>query len=588
MNARTPRMVFVLPLIFLMGLAAARLPRTINTVASMAGFASPMETWGWGDEFSGPVDDVKQMLLEGYVDEVDAKRLQEGAISGMLEALDDPYAMYVPPMERADFEKEIAGHYAGIGAVVQMEGGFPIVATPMEDSPAFRAGLHPKDKIVEINGESTVGITIDQCVQRLTGENGTTVNLTINRGGEVLKFALKREEIVVRSVKGVMRKPDAEGTWDYMLDEEARIGYIRLTQFIPTSTVEIIKALRAMEIDTKRLGGLVLDLRDNPGGDLDTCLEIADLFLKEGEMLSVRGRSGAAQSFTAREKGTLPGFPMIVLVNGRSASASEIVAGALSDHERAVVVGSRSFGKGLVQTVRSLPNNPEATVKFTAQRYYLPSGRMIHRADDSKIWGVDPTPGFYVPMTDAEELALFTKRQEQEVIMNGMAATGQKPQMWSNAEWIEGEYKDKQLAAALRTMRGFVTTGAWTTVSNAVQQTELASREELRKLEKAYDRMLRSLAQVERRIEALDATLAGSAARQPADLWSDDVDLTDGRIDVYDKSGNVVATLKVTGRDVERWLSLADVQGPTKTKSPDAAAAPAFPPAVVAPEPEKP
>lgn len=586
MNSRTPRLVFLVPMIFLLGLATARLPTTINTVASLAGFSSPLG--GWGDDFSGPVDDVKRMLLDNYVDQVDAKKLQEGAINGMLEALDDPYALYVPPVERAEFEKEIAGHYAGIGAVIQVEGGFPIVATPMEDSPAFRAGLHPKDKITEINGESTAGITLDQCVERLTGENGTTVVLRISRGGEDLTFTLKREEIQVRSVKGVMRQADASGTWNFMLDDTDRIGYIRLTQFIPTSTVEIIKALRQMDIDSKRLGGLVLDLRDNPGGDLDTCLEIADLFLKEGEMLSVRGRAGESQSFTARDKGTLPGFPIIVLVNGRSASASEILAGALLDQERATVIGSRTYGKGLVQTVRALPSNPEATVKFTAQRYYLPSGRMIHRADDSKVWGVDPTPGFYIPMTDAEELALYNKRQEQEVILNGLAIEGQKPQMWSNAEWIESEFKDKQLAAALRTMRGFIKTGAWTTVSDVVQHTEVASQEELRKLEKLYDRMLRSLAQIERRMETLDATLAGTPQREPPDLWADDIDLTDGHIDVFDKAGNVVASIKVTGRDLERWLSLADVAAPPKPSGTTAEVTPAFPSATTPKEPEKP
>lgn len=587
MNTRSPRLVFLVPLVFLLGLFAARLPATISTVASIAGFSLPIG--GWNGDFTGPVDDVKQMLLEGYVDPIDAKKLQEGAINGMLEVLDDPYALYVPPVERAEFEKEIAGHYAGIGAVIQIEGGFPVVATPMEDSPAFRAGLHPKDKIIEINGEGTVGITIDQCVERLTGENGTVVNLTVNRGGETLKFSLKREEIVVRSVKGVMRLPDAEGTWNYFLDRDNRIGYLRLTQFIPTSTVEIVKALRQMEVETKQLGGLVLDLRDNPGGDLDTCLEIADLFLRDGEMLSIRGRNGDSQSFTAREKGTLPGFPIIVLVNGRSASASEILAGALADRDRAIVIGSRTFGKGLVQTVRALPHNPEAQVKFTAQRYYLPSGRMIHRADDSKVWGVDPTPGFYIPMSDSEELTLFTKRQELDIIMNGLAATGQKPQMWSDESWIETEFKDKQLSAALRTMRGFIKTKQWGTVSDAVPQGEMVSRDELRKLEKAYDRMVRALAQVEQRMETLDATLAGSPPRQPPDLWADDVDLTDGLINVYDKAGKIVATLKVTGRDVERWLSFAEVQATAKPAPGSAeAAVPVFPAAVAPPPPEKP
>ncbi|MBC7772204.1 MAG: S41 family peptidase [Pyrinomonadaceae bacterium] len=621
MPRRTPRLLYILPFVFLLGLFAARLPATINTVARIGGWSVPWVVSP--DDFDVPILDVQRMISQGYVEEPDLKKLQTGAINGMLEALDDPYAQYIPPVEKAQFEKEIAGHYAGIGAVVQIDDGFPTIATPMDDSPAMRAGLQPKDRIIEIDGIPTMGITIEQCVEKLTGETGTEVKLTISRTlpapttpgppgadtkpsaptppanpGEAsptpstgqpeavppapsttLTFTLKRQEITVRSLKGVMRQPDPEGTWNYMLDPDTRIAYIRLTQFIPTAPAEFIKAFRQMGLDkNQRLGGMILDLRENPGGDLDACLEIADMFLREGEILSVRGRNGQSHSYTSRPAGTLPEFPMAVLINGRSASASEILAGALSDHDRAIVIGSRSFGKGLVQTVRSLQHNPQALIKFTAQRYYLPSGRLIHRTDTSKTWGVDPTPGFYLPLTDAEEVVLFNKRQELDVIMNGEKVSAVKPQMWSDADWIETEFKDKQLAAALRAVRGRIQTGLWTTVSDAVQQPSLVSRDELLKLEKAHERMFKTIAQVEHRMEALDAALAGGPIRKDPDLWPDGVDLTGGHIAVYDKQGKLIANLSVTGRDVERWLSMGDIAPPVITPAPAASSADAAPP----------
>lgn len=598
MPRRTPRLLYLVPFVFLLGLFVARLPATISTVARIGGWNARWVVTQ--DDFDAPILDVQRMISQGYVEEPDLKKLQTGAINGMLEALDDPYALYVPPVDKAQFEKEIAGHYAGIGAVVQIEDGFPTISTPMDDSPAIRAGLRPKDRIVEIDGAPTMGITIEQCVERLTGERGTQVRLTIARTlhdqtpplappapavapGDSLQppaaapapptttltFTLTREEITVRSVKGVRRQPDADGTWDYMIDPDSRIAYIRLTQFIPTAPAEFIKAFKQMGLDrNQRLGGMILDLRENPGGDLDACLQIADLFLREGEILSVRGRNGDSESYTARADGTLPDFPMAVLINGRSASASEILSGALSDHDRAIVVGSRSFGKGLVQSVRSLQHNPEALVKFTAQRYYLPSGRLIHRTDTSKTWGVDPTPGFYIPLTDPEEIALLNKRQELDIIMNGDKATGGKPQVWSDPEWIESEFKDKQLAAALRAVRGRIQTGLWTTVSDAVQQTSLVSRDELQKLEKAHERMLKAITQVEHRMESLDIALAGGPVRKDPDLWPDSVDLTGGRIAVYDKQGNLVANLQVSGRDIERWLAMGDITPPAPPVTP--------------------
>jgi len=589
MAFRLPRSALLVPLVFLLGVASTRVPETVNTFARIGGFTSPWQ--GAGGDFDGPIDDVKKMIQNSYVEEPDLSKLQDGAIKGMLESLDDPYALYVPPVDKAEFEKELMGHYAGIGAVVQIEDDRPVIATPMDGSPAVRAGLQPRDRIMEIDGESTAGLTIEDCVSKLTGAPGTEVVLTINRGAQLLKFTLRREEIIVRSVKGVSRLPADQDRWNYFLDPAARIAYVRLTQFIPTSPQELLTAFQEMGIQDRPLGGLILDLRDNPGGDLDACLDIADLFLHEGQILSIRGRDGQSQSFEAHAQPTLPPFPMVILVNGRSASASEILSGALSDHDRAIVVGSRTFGKGLVQTVRSLPHNPDAVVKFTAQRYYLPSGRLIHRNDDSKVWGVDPTPGFFVPMTDSEEIALLLKRQELEIILNGgHGAAGTVPQLWSDAAWIEDQFKDKQLAAALRAVRGYQDKQLWVTQSDAVQQPSLVSRDEFRKLEKTRERMLKSLAQLDKRMEALDVALAGGPMPERYDLWPDAMDLTGGSIRVLDKAGQEVADVAITGRDVERWLVLADikpVRPPPTPPPPPPPAAPdtsaAVPPASGAP-----
>ena len=579
---RTRQTILILCLFFLLGVFVAQLPAR---VAQLTGSTSRYD-------FFDPIIDVYSTISGSYVDQIDQAKLQLGAINGMLEALEDPYTQFVPPVDRADFHKELTGEFVGIGAEVVIEGGYLTIVSPLEDSPAYNAGIRPGDKVIEIDGESTLNLSIDECISRLTGEPGTPVNILIARDGltgERIPMTIIRQRIHARAVRGVHRRtptsaePAGAAAWEYTLDPERRIGYIRLSQFTPTAAEELAEALDLLGARKDgALGGLILDLRGNPGGVLDAALEIADMFLDGGVIVSVKGREGARpvsgirdQVYTARSAGTLPDFPLIVLVNGASASASEIVAGALADHGRAVVLGTRTFGKGLVQAVQTL-RSPVwggalgAQLKFTSQRYYLPSGRMIHRTDDSETWGVDPTPGFYVPMTSEEQLARMLQRRDRDVLDVPVLAPGaatlptSEPARWADPDWIEAELKDKQLAAALPAMHSRLATGQWTPVSevaDAAEQLGGVSLAELRRLELGRERMLRDLERLERRIEALSAIAAGDGAGDPdIDLWPDDAPIAGGRLDVYDKDGNKITTLKITGENLERWLIDAGVE----------------------------
>jgi hypothetical protein len=250
---------------------------------------------------------------------------------------------------------------------------------------------------------------------------------------------------------------------------------------------------------------------------------------------------------------------MAVLINGGSASASEILSGALTENTRAIAVGTRSFGKGLVQSVLSLPSG-QGQLKVTEQRYYLPSGRCIQRSEDSPDWGVDPTPGFYVPMSDDELAAMAKARGELEVITSSGA---DRPEdKWADPDWIMARLKDPQLAAALKAVQAKVDGGPaseWVATGGPLPKGSEVASSDLTKAQKLRDRMEGEILKLDRKIEQLQ-TAAGDAKQEPADLWANDIDVTDGRVEVYDKAGKLIARLKVTGPDLERWLVDAEVK----------------------------
>ncbi|MCK6475652.1 MAG: S41 family peptidase [Phycisphaerales bacterium] len=512
--------------------------------------------------FLDPIIDVHTTLAQRYVEPIDDKVLQQAAINGMIEALNDPYTMYVPPVDKNEFSKELLGEYVGIGAQIIMQDQWLTIVSPLEDSPAIRAGIMPGDRVKEINGTSTFGKTDIECVQMLSGEPGTPVKLLIDRKGEELTFEIIRDQIKTRSVKGVHRDEADATRWDYIIDPDRSIAYIRLTQFTPKCSGEFEDALKAVGADQGKLKGLVIDLRGNPGGILAEAEQIADFFLQEGVIVSTKGRAIPEKITRAQGPGTYPDFPVAVLINGSAASASEVLAGALVENNRAIAVGTRTYGKGSVQSVETLKNGNGAQLKLTEQGYYLPSGRSITRKDDSATWGVDPTDGYFVPVSEKELIELLRVRREEEVIRTGAAAASDKN--WSDPQWILSYLKDPQLAAALKAVQVKIDTGEWKPTGQPGTTQSAVAISELQRLEVTRERLAREIARLDNRIGALASSAEGLTVTRDNDFIPDGVSLTGGRLQVFDKEGKLVTTLTLTDEYLEQWLMDAGVEKQTE------------------------
>jgi carboxyl-terminal processing protease len=506
--------------------------------------------------FFDPLIGVKTLISQRYVTEPDEKAMQTGAINGMLEVLNDPYTIYVPPADTKEFSKELTGDFVGIGVQVDSVDGWLTVVTPLEDSPAFEAGIMADDRIVEIEGKSTYGITTDQAVEMLQGEAGTPVKIVVEHDGKKSPMTLNRKRVIARTVKGFHWSADGEankGSWQYTIDPQRKIAYVRLTQFTPTSADEIAETMKTIGADKGALGGLVLDLRWNPGGVLEDAIAIADMFLADGIIVSTKGRAHPEDIVRAQKEGTLPDFPMAVIINGASASASEVLTGALVENKRAIAVGTRSFGKGLVQGVHTIaPGGGE--LKITEQRYYLPSGRCIQRSDDSAEWGVDPNPGFYVPLTDEQTIAMTKVIREQTSIGAGKAKPEDK---WSDPAWIIDRLKDPQLAAALKAVQDRIDGGEWKSTGQELPPSNTLAGKELARQTKLRDRLEKELNKIDRKIDSLETAVPES---EQAALWPESTNVVGGHLDVYDKDGKLIAKLNITGPDLERWLIDAEVK----------------------------
>ncbi|MBI1816938.1 MAG: S41 family peptidase [Deltaproteobacteria bacterium] len=307
---------------------------------------------------------VLALVQKNYVDEVTTKQLIDGAITGMLSAL-DPHSAYLPPEQYKELQVDTRGSFGGLGIEITVKNGLLTVVSPIEDTPAFRAGVKPGDQIIKIEDDFTKDMTLVDAVKRMRGPKGTKIHLTLRREGaaELIDLTLEREVIKIQSVKF------------HML--EKGYGYIRLTQFQEHSDEDLEKALKSLEKESGgHLSGLVLDLRNNPGGLLTQAVRVSDTFLDSGLVVYTDGRlESQKQKYFAHRQGSHTEFPMIVLVNGGTASASEIVAGALQDHKRALVLGEQTFGKGSVQTI--LPIDDNAALRLTTARYFTPNGRSI-------------------------------------------------------------------------------------------------------------------------------------------------------------------------------------------------------------------
>lgn len=363
-----------------------------------------------------------EQIDQNYVKDLDRRELMEAAIEGMLQRL-DRYSSYIPRDRMDQFNEAVEQEYGGIGIQVDIdaESGRLIVVTPLPGGPAYFKGVRAGDLIVEINGKSTEGFTIADAVARLKGPRGGEVSIGIRRpdadpDAPVRTVKLVRDIIQMATVRGDSFR---DGQWDFMLDKEQKIAYIRLTHFSRHSADEMTAALEILR--EQGMKGLILDLRDNPGGLLRQATRIADMFLEEGVIVSTKGRNVREQTWKARKADTFSGFPMAVLVNRVSASASEIVAAALQDHDRAVVIGERSWGKGSVQNVINLEEGRSA-LKLTTASYFRPSGRNIHRYPDSEEsdeWGVSPNDGFEVKYSWQERNRWRIDRRARDVIREG-------------------------------------------------------------------------------------------------------------------------------------------------------------------------
>jgi len=359
--------------------------------------------------------DTLDQVERNYVKDVDRRELIEAAIEGVLEKL-DPYSAYIGPEQLGQFRSTVESQFGGIGVQISVEDRKLKVISPLVGTPAYRAGLIAGDYIVEIDGEPTEEITIDEAVRRLKGKPGTKVALTVIHPdtAERLEVEIAREEIHVETVLGDHRKQD--DSWQFMLKEEQHIGYIRVTAFSRDTAREIRKVLEQLTKD--KLRGLILDLRFNPGGLLSSAIEVSDMFIPKGRIVSTKGRNSPERTWDAKQEGTFQGFPVAVLVNRYSASASEIVAACLQDHKRAVVVGERTWGKGSVQNVIELEEGASA-LKLTTAAYRRPSGKNIHRFNDSKDddeWGVAPDEGFDIKLGDAELLGLIRQQRDRDIV----------------------------------------------------------------------------------------------------------------------------------------------------------------------------
>jgi carboxyl-terminal processing protease len=334
---------------------------------------------------------VWALLQRTYVDPAALQpgKLILGATEGLVRGVGDPYTVFMPPKENKAFRGVLSGTLEGIGAELTMKDGIVTVVSPLKGSPAEKAGLLPGDVIVKVDGETLQGLTLDDVVDRIRGPKGTNVALLVGRADAPgpLTFTIRRATVSVPSVESKV-----------LTQSGAEIGYITLNQFGDHSTDEVRQAL--LSFKDKNLQGLILDLRNNGGGYLNGAVDIASMFLREGRVVSVVSRGEQTEHQDVSGRVIVPDLPMVVLINQASASASEILAGALQDHERAVIVGMQSFGKGTVQEVIDLPDG--SSVRVTIARWHTPNGKDLSKAGVTPDVQVEPKPGDAANGSDAQ------------------------------------------------------------------------------------------------------------------------------------------------------------------------------------------
>jgi len=428
--------------------------------AALTLMATQPRLWLGSSAIAAAADTYRQLNLFGdifervrshYVEKPDDSKLVESAINGMLSGL-DPHSSYMDPKSFRDMQVQTRGEFGGLGIEVTMEDGLIKVVAPIDDTPAAKAGIRAGDIITHLDDEAVQGLTLNQAVEKMRGLVNTKINLKVMRKGaeKPLEIAIVRDVIRVRSVRS-----RAEG------DD---VGYIRITQFNEQTTDGLKKALSDIsnQIGADKLKGYVLDLRNNPGGLLDQAISVSDAFLERGEIVSTRGRDPEeTQRFNAKAGDLTKSKPIIILINGGSASASEIVAGALQDHKRATLIGTRSFGKGSVQTIIPLGSGNGA-LRLTTARYFTPSGKSIQAK------GIVPDIEVLQDVPD-EVKSRPTETKGESSLRGHLKADGEEG--GGSQSYVPPEAKDdKALGAALDMLRGIQAkssvTGQKTTVPN--------------------------------------------------------------------------------------------------------------------------
>ncbi len=374
-------------------------------------------------------ENVFEKTHEEYVEEITEQELMEKAINGMLEAL-DPHSGYMNEETFQEMQVDTSGKFGGLGIQITMEEGFVKVISPIDDTPAYKAGLQAGDLITQINNKPIMGLSLKEAVDMMRGKPGTKITITIAREGlDLFDVELKREIIKIQSVK------------NEIFDN---IGYLRVSQFTEQTNKGLIKAIKETKIDLNNEElGYVLDLRSNPGGLLSQAVAVSDLFLNEGVIVSTKGRDiNNNKKYKAKNGDLIENKPLVVLINGGSASASEIVAGALQDHKRAIVIGTKSFGKGSVQSIIPLwdfRRNNQGAMKLTTSRYYTPSGKSIQAK------GIEPD--IYVEQGEfkANEISLYSESD-----FFGSLDSSEKLEMEEEIEVNQKVFKtDYQLSRAI-------------------------------------------------------------------------------------------------------------------------------------------
>jgi carboxyl-terminal processing protease len=420
--------------------------------------------------------DALEHVDRNYVKEVNRRELIQNAINGMLEEL-DPYSNFIPPAEFKQFNQATTGKFGGVGIQVRPKkqaDAYLEVLSPVVGTPAYEAGILADDRIIAVNEKPVEGMTQAEVVENLTGEPGTQVVVSVKHAPyeeAAVDITLTRATINIQSVLGEGHQPD--DSWDYFIDDQEKIAYLRITSFVQETAAELRKAIAGIE--GSGVKGLIIDLRDNPGGLLTSAIEVCDMFLREGVIVSTKGRNTQDKSYTATPDELLHDIPLAILVNRWSASASEIVSACLQDHHRAVVIGERSFGKGSVQNVIELDDGKSA-LKLTTASYRRPSGKNIHRFKDSKEeddWGVRPNDGFQIVLSEEAHRAYLIERSKRDRV-RGKRPDGSHPEIKSTSppaeekpaeekpadkkEVTEGEVPpadpDQQLAKAVEYIKG--------------------------------------------------------------------------------------------------------------------------------------